>query len=136
PTGNRRQYVQQHSVIASSSVQDCPPATARRQWRGPGKGWVPPGRRATPSALARALIQCPVIRNRSIRCYPIKGTLGRSADVESMTVSDHWTEVLRCPNCALTGVAVLSQPNGSDSVLVMLSQRFLKLQIRARMRET
>ena len=35
-----------------------------------------------------------------------------------MTVSDHWTEVLRCPNCALTGVAVLSQPNGSDSVLV------------------
>ena len=53
-----------------------------------------------------------------------------------MTVSDHWTEVLRCPNCALTGVAVLSQPNGSDSVLVMLSQRFLKLQIRARMRET
>jgi hypothetical protein len=35
-----------------------------------------------------------------------------------MTVSDHWTEVLRCPNCALTGVAVLSQPDGSDSVLV------------------
>ena len=35
-----------------------------------------------------------------------------------MTVSDHWTEVLRCPNCALTGVAVLSQPNGSDNVLV------------------
>jgi hypothetical protein len=35
-----------------------------------------------------------------------------------MTVSDHWNEVLRCPNCALTGVAVLSQPNGSDSVLV------------------
>ena len=59
-----------------------------------------------------------VPKNRSIRCYPIKGTLGRSADVESMTVSDHWTEVLRCPNCALTGVAVLSQPNGSDSVLV------------------
>jgi hypothetical protein len=35
-----------------------------------------------------------------------------------MTVSDHWTEILRCPNCALTGVAVLSQPNGGDSVLV------------------
>jgi hypothetical protein len=31
-------------------------------------------------------------------------------------LSDHWTEVLRCPNCALTGVAVLSLPNGSDSV--------------------
>jgi hypothetical protein len=61
--GNRRQYVQQHSVIASSSVQDCPPATARRQWRGPGKGWAPPGRRARPSALAgQGLIKSPVVR--------------------------------------------------------------------------
>lgn len=25
-----------------------------------------------------------------------------------MTVSDRWTEILRCPACALTGVAVLS----------------------------
>ena len=33
-----------------------------------------------------------------------------------MTVSDHWTEILRCPDCALTGVAVLSQPKGSESV--------------------
>ena len=33
-----------------------------------------------------------------------------------MTVSDHWTEILRCPDSALTGVAVLSQPKGSESV--------------------
>jgi hypothetical protein len=35
-----------------------------------------------------------------------------------MAVSDHWTEVLRCPYCGQTGVAVLSQPTGSDSVIV------------------
>jgi hypothetical protein len=35
-----------------------------------------------------------------------------------MTVFDHWTEVLRCPDCELTGVAVLSLPTGSNSVLV------------------
>jgi hypothetical protein len=38
--------------------------------------------------------------------------------LRQMTVSEHWTEVLRCPDCALTGVAVLSQPKGSDSVFV------------------
>ena len=35
-----------------------------------------------------------------------------------MTVSDHWTEILRCPDCALTGVAILSQPKGSETVLI------------------
>ena len=38
--------------------------------------------------------------------------------LRQMTVSEHWTEVLRCPDCALTSVAVLSQPKGSDTVFV------------------
>jgi hypothetical protein len=34
-----------------------------------------------------------------------------------MTVSDQWTEVLRCRNCALTGVASLSQ--GRDGAIAI-----------------
>jgi hypothetical protein len=36
-----------------------------------------------------------------------------------MTVSDQWTEILRCRNCALTGVASLSQ-SGSGAVLIKI----------------
>jgi uncharacterized Zn finger protein len=37
-----------------------------------------------------------------------------------------WTEVLRCPNCGLTGVANLSQPKHADAVIVIdtISQGF------------
>jgi hypothetical protein len=34
------------------------------------------------------------------------------APVLVMNALDKWTETLRCPNCALTGVALLSQPKG------------------------
>jgi hypothetical protein len=34
-----------------------------------------------------------------------------------MTVSDQWTEILRCPNCAVTGVASLSQ-NADGALLI------------------
>jgi hypothetical protein len=37
-----------------------------------------------------------------------------------MTVSDDWTEILRCPHCALTSVARLSQaPNGLIDINVL-----------------
>jgi hypothetical protein len=34
-----------------------------------------------------------------------------------MTVSDQWTEILRCQSCALTGVASLSQ-NSNGTVII------------------
>jgi hypothetical protein len=34
-----------------------------------------------------------------------------------MTVSDQWTEILRCARCALTGVASLSQ-TGNGAVII------------------
>jgi hypothetical protein len=34
-----------------------------------------------------------------------------------MTVSDQWTEILRCGNCAATGVASLSQ-GGNDAIVI------------------
>jgi hypothetical protein len=40
-----------------------------------------------------------------------------------MTVSDQWTEILRCRSCALTGVASLSQ-NGNDAIIKMLPAGF------------
>jgi hypothetical protein len=36
------------------------------------------------------------------------------APVLVMNAIDKWTETLRCPNCALTGVALLSQPTGPN----------------------
>ena len=36
-----------------------------------------------------------------------------------MTVSDQWTEILRCRNCAATGVAILSQ-NGNEAVFIKM----------------
>jgi hypothetical protein len=36
-----------------------------------------------------------------------------------MTVSDQWTEVLRCPHCALAGVASLSQGNADSSAIII-----------------
>jgi hypothetical protein len=36
-----------------------------------------------------------------------------------MTGSDHWTEVLRCPDCALTGVADLSQTRNNSSAVII-----------------
>jgi hypothetical protein len=36
-----------------------------------------------------------------------------------MTVSDQWTEILRCRNCAATGVASLSQ-GGNDAVAISI----------------
>jgi hypothetical protein len=36
-----------------------------------------------------------------------------------MTVSDQWTEVLRCPHCGLAGVASLSQGNGDGCAIVV-----------------
>ena len=41
-----------------------------------------------------------------------------------MTVSDKWTEVLRCPACALTGVAVLSMEASITVVIEFLPQGF------------
>lgn len=32
---------------------------------------------------------------------------------------DHWTEVLSCPNCGLTGVASLSEPNQVDAAIII-----------------
>jgi hypothetical protein len=34
--------------------------------------------------------------------------------VPVLVMTDQWTEILRCPNCALTGVALLSQPTGPN----------------------
>jgi uncharacterized Zn finger protein len=36
-----------------------------------------------------------------------------------MAAFECWTEVLRCPNCGLTGVANLSQPKHVDAVIVI-----------------
>jgi hypothetical protein len=36
-----------------------------------------------------------------------------------MTAFECWTEILRCPNCGLTGVANLSQPKHADAVIVI-----------------
>jgi hypothetical protein len=36
-----------------------------------------------------------------------------------MTVSDQWTEVLRCPHCALAGVASLSQGDSESSAIIV-----------------
>jgi hypothetical protein len=36
-------------------------------------------------------------------------TLTRCVCIASMAAFDHWTEVLRCPDCSLAGVATLSQ---------------------------
>jgi hypothetical protein len=40
----------------------------------------------------------------------------------TMAVFEHWTEVLRCPNCGLTGVANLSQ--GAAIVIDTISEGF------------
>jgi hypothetical protein len=42
----------------------------------------------------------------------------------AMTVSDQWTEVLRCPNCAATGVASLSQTSEGALAVNMLPAGF------------
>ena len=36
-----------------------------------------------------------------------------------MGALEHWTEVLRCPNCGLTGVASLSQPKDGATVIII-----------------
>jgi hypothetical protein len=36
-----------------------------------------------------------------------------------MTAFECWTEILRCPNCGLTGVAHLSHPKRVDAVIVI-----------------
>jgi len=36
-----------------------------------------------------------------------------------MTVSDQWTEILRCPLCALAGVASLSQGSSYSSAIII-----------------
>jgi hypothetical protein len=36
-----------------------------------------------------------------------------------MPVSDQWTEVLRCPHCALAGVASLSQSTGDGFAIIV-----------------
>jgi hypothetical protein len=36
-----------------------------------------------------------------------------------MAASDHWTEILRCPFCALTGVASLSQGTTGGLAIVV-----------------
>jgi hypothetical protein len=36
-----------------------------------------------------------------------------------MAALDHWTEVLRCPFCALTGVASLSQGATDDLIIAV-----------------
>jgi hypothetical protein len=40
--------------------------------------------------------------------------------VDGMTVSDLWTEVLRCRACALTGVASLSLAGNGEVVIIRL----------------
>jgi uncharacterized Zn finger protein len=44
----------------------------------------------------------------------------------TMVAFESWTEVLRCPNCGLTGVANLSQPKHVAAVIVIdtMSQGF------------
>jgi hypothetical protein len=34
--------------------------------------------------------------------------------IAAMTAFDRWTEILRCPDCALVGVASLSLPDNSS----------------------
>jgi hypothetical protein len=41
-----------------------------------------------------------------------------------MTVSERWTEVLRCPACASTAVATLSQPRLGQLVVEKLPPEF------------
>jgi hypothetical protein len=43
-----------------------------------------------------------------------------------MAAFEHWTEVLRCPNCGLTGLANLSQPEhaGAGIVIDAMSEGF------------
>jgi len=41
-----------------------------------------------------------------------------------MTVSDNWTELLRCPSCALTGVANLSQGQTGSIIVRSLPEGF------------
>jgi hypothetical protein len=36
-----------------------------------------------------------------------------------MTALKHWTEVLRCPNCGLAGIACLAQANGFEAAVVI-----------------
>jgi transcription elongation factor Elf1 len=41
------------------------------------------------------------------------------ARMHVMTAFEHWTEILRCPNCGLTGVACLSQRERVGVVIVV-----------------
>jgi Zn finger protein HypA/HybF involved in hydrogenase expression len=43
-----------------------------------------------------------------------------------MAAFEHWTEILRCPNCGLTGVANLSEPSlvGTAIVIDNISEGF------------
>jgi hypothetical protein len=36
-----------------------------------------------------------------------------------MTASTHWTEILRCATCGLTGVACLAQSNNLAAIVVI-----------------
>jgi hypothetical protein len=38
--------------------------------------------------------------------------------IPTMTASENWTEVLRCPDCALTGVASLAQSKGNSTIVI------------------
>jgi hypothetical protein len=46
-------------------------------------------------------------------------TLVSGARKPFMVALEHWTEVLRCPNCGLTGVANLSQPKQVAAAIVI-----------------
>lgn len=41
-----------------------------------------------------------------------------------MTASNGWTETLRCPDCALAGLAQLGEPSVGDHLLVDLPDGF------------
>jgi hypothetical protein len=53
-------------------------------------------------------------------------TVAARTRIPVMTAFEHWTEVLRCPNCGLTGVANLSQPKhvGAAIVIDAMSEGF------------
>jgi hypothetical protein len=46
-------------------------------------------------------------------------TFSARARISAVSAFEHWREVLRCPNCGLTGVATLSQPNDVAAAMVI-----------------
>jgi hypothetical protein len=46
-----------------------------------------------------------------------------------MAVSDPWTEILGCPECALAGVASLSQPEDAAEARVSIPDGFKRVTI-------